>query len=415
MIKKNIKIYNNTLWKLIQAEKKRQNEYINLIASENYVSNCVMQAQGSILTNKYAEGYPNKRFYSGCKYVDIIEKIAIKRAKKLFNADYVNVQPHSGTQANLAAYNALINYGDTILSMKLTHGGHLSHGAKINSSGKLYKVINYGLNIKGNINYKEIHELSNKYKPKLIIAGFSSYSGIINWKRIRKIAEINNSYLLVDMAHIAGLIAAKLYPNPLPYAHVVTTTTHKTLSGPRGGMILAKGGDKILYDKLDRAIFPGEQGGPMMHIIAAKAVAFKEAMEKKFQSYQKQTIKNAKTMTKILIKKKYKIISGCTKNHMFLINLSNKNITGLEASNALYEANIVTNKNFIPNDKKNATITSGIRIGTPAITKRGFKKKETKKITYWIVEILNNIKNKKKIQKIKKMVKNLCNKFPIYK
>ncbi|WDI79045.1 serine hydroxymethyltransferase [Candidatus Purcelliella pentastirinorum] len=414
-MKKNIDTYDNTLWKLIQAEKKRQNQYINLIASENYVSNCVMQAQGSILTNKYAEGYPNKRFYSGCKYIDIIETIAIERAKKLFNADYVNVQPHSGTQANFAAYNALINYGDTILSMKLTHGGHLSHGAKMNSSGKLYKVINYGLNKKGDINYKEIHELSKKYKPKLIIAGFSSYSGIFNWKKIRKIADINNSYLLVDMAHIAGLVAAKLYPNPLPYAHVVTTTTHKTLSGPRGGMILAKGGNKILYDKLDRAIFPREQGGPLMHIIAAKAVAFKEAMEKNFKLYQKQTIQNAITMTKIFIKKKYKIVSGCTKNHMFLINLSNKNITGLEASNILYKANIVTNKNFIPNDKKNATITSGIRIGTPAITKRGFKKKETKKITYWITDILNNIKNKKNIIKIKKMVKNLCNKFPIYK
>lgn len=414
-MEENIKTYDNLLWKLIQSEKKRQNQYINLIASENYTSNCVMQAQGSILTNKYAEGYPNNRYYEGCKYVDLIEEIAINRAKKLFNANYANVQPHSGTQANLAVYTALINPGDTILSMNLKHGGHLSHGYKANLSGKLYNIINYGLNKIEHIDYEQIEKLSKKYKPKLIIGGFSSYSGICNWKKMRQIANKYNSYLLVDMAHIAGLVATDLYPSPLPYAHVVTTTTHKTLAGPRGGMILSCEDNKTLHKKLDRAVFPGGQGGPMMHVIAAKAIAFKEAMSKNFKIYQKQTIKNAKTMTKIFIKKKYKVISGNTKNHMILINLSNKKITGLEASNALYNANIVINKNLIPYDKHKSTVTSGIRLGTPAITRRGFKKNEIKKVTYWIIDILNNIKNKVKTIKIKKKVKNLCNKFPLYK
>ncbi len=401
--------------KLIKLEKKRQENNINLIASESYTSLNVIKAQGSILTNKYAEGYYKKRYYSGCKYIDKIEKIAINRAKKLFKANYVNVQPHSGSQANLAVYNAILKPGDTILSMKLNHGGHLTHGSKINISGKIYNTIFYGLNKKEKIDYNKIEYLSKKYKPKLIIAGFSSYSKICNWKIFRYIANLHKSYLLIDMAHIAGLVAANIYPNPLKYAHIVTSTTHKTLSGPRGGIILAKGNNKKLYKKIDSSVFPGIQGGPLMHIIAAKAICFKEALKDKFKIYQKKIVKNSQYMTKIFIKKNFKIISNGTETHLFLINLNNKNITGIEAEKKLNLANITVNKNCIPDDNKKPFITSGIRIGTTCITYRKIKKKYIKKITLLICKILNNINNYKIIKKTKNIIKIICKKFPIYK
>ncbi len=401
------------IFKLINLEKKRQKNTINLIASENYVSNNILKAQGSCLTNKYAEGYYKKRYYGGCKYIDKIEKIAIKRAKKLFNADYVNVQPHSGTQANLAAYNAILRPGDTILGMKLTHGGHITHGSKINISGKIYNSISYGLNKKENINYNKIKKLAIKHKPKLIIAGFSSFSKICNWKKFKKISNINNSYLLIDMSHISGLVAAKLYPNPLKYAHIVTSTTHKTLAGPRGGIILSNTKNNNLYKKIDKSIFPQTQGGPLMHIIAAKAICFKEALNKKFIKYQKQILKNSKSMVNEFIKNNFKIISNCTETHLFLINLKNKNISGNLAEKILNKANIIVNKNYIPDDKKKSFITSGIRIGTSAITKRGIKQKTSSYIAKLICNILNNIKNKKNIYKTKQKIKNICKKFPI--
>ncbi len=403
------------IFKLIKLEKKRQENTINLIASENYVSKNILKAQGSILTNKYAEGYYKKRYYGGCKYIDKIEYIAIQRAKKLFKADYVNVQPHSGSQANFAVYNAILNTGDTILSMKITHGGHITHGSKINLSGKLYNSIFYELDKNENINYKQIKSLAIEYKPKLIIAGFSSFSKICNWKKFRKISDINNSYLLVDMSHISGLIAAKLYPNPLKYAHIVTSTTHKTLAGPRGGIILSNIKNKLLYNKIDNSIFPETQGGPLMHVIAAKAICFKEALNKDFKKYQKQIIKNARCMVKVFNKKKFIIVSKTTETHLFLINLTNKNISGYKAEKILNKVNIVVNKNYIPDDKKNSLETSGIRIGTSAITKRGIKEKTSSYIAKLICKLLNNIKNKKVINKIKNKVKYICKKFPIYK
>ncbi len=405
----------NKILRLIKLEKKRQENTINLIASENYVSKNILKAQGSILTNKYAEGYYKKRYYGGCKYIDKIEYIAIKRAKKLFKADYVNVQPHSGSQANFAVYNAILKPGDIILSMEITHGGHITHGSKINISGKIYKSIFYKLDKKENIDYKQIKLLAIKHKPKLIIAGFSSFSKICNWKKFRKIANINNSYLLVDMSHISGLIAAKLYPNPLKYAHIVTSTTHKTLAGPRGGLILSNIKNKLIYNKINKSIFPGTQGGPLMHVIAAKAICFKEALSKKFKKYQKQIIKNSKYMVKIFKKNNFNIVSGSTETHLFLINLKNHNISGYKAEKTLSKANIIVNKNYIPDDKKNSFKTSGIRIGTSAITKRGIKKKTCGYIAKLISKILNNIKNKKIIKKIKSKIKYICKKFPIYK
>ncbi len=401
--------------KLIKLEKKRQENSINLIASESYANLNIIKAQGSILTNKYAEGYYKKRYYAGCKYIDKIEKIAINRAKKLFQADYVNVQPHSGSQANLAVFNAILKPGDTILSMKLNHGGHLTHGSKINISGKIYNTKFYNLNKKELIDYNKIEYLAKKFKPKLIIAGFSSYSRICNWKIFKYIANLHKSYLLIDMAHIAGLVAAKLYPNPLKYADIVTSTTHKTLSGPRGGIILAKGNNIKLYNKINSSVFPGTQGGPLMHVIAAKAICFKEALKNKFKIYQKKIIKNAKYMAKIFIKNKFKIISNGTETHLFLINLNKNNITGIEAETKLSLANIIINKNCIPDDNKKPFITSGIRIGTTCITYRKIKKNYIKKITYSICEILNNINNYKIIKKNKKIIKKICKIFPIYK
>ncbi len=403
------------IFNLINKEKKRQENSINLIASENYVSKNVLLAQGSILTNKYAEGYYKKRYYEGCKYIDEIEKIAIKRAKKLFNANYVNVQPHSGSQANFAVYNAILKPGDTILGMKLNHGGHLTHGSKINISGKIYNSKFYGLNSKENIDYKQIKLLANKYKPKIIIAGFSSFSKICNWKKIRKIANLNNSYLIIDMSHIAGLVAAKIYPDPLKYAHIVTSTTHKTLAGPRGGLILARGNNNILYNKIDKSIFPQTQGGPLMHVIAAKAISFKEALKKKFKKYQFQTIKNSKYMVKMFINRNFKIISNGTETHLFTINLKNKNITGYQASKILNSSNITVNKNNIPDDNKNSFITSGIRIGTAAITRRGIKENTASYISKLICDILDNINCKNIIKLTKKKIKKICKKYPIYK
>lgn len=417
MLKNKIKIseYDQEISKILKKEKKRQEEQINLIASENYASKIVMQAQGSQLTNKYAEGYPKKRYYEGCKFVDMIEKIAIKRAKLLFDADFANVQPHSGSQANEAVYMALLKPGDKILGLELTHGGHLTHGSKKNFSGKFYHPIYYGVNEFGEINYKEIYNQAIKHKPKLIICGFSTYSGIVNWSKIRKIADKIKAYFLVDMAHIAGLVAAKIYPNPIHFAHVVTATTHKTLAGPRGGLILAKNGNKEFYKKINSSVFPGVQGGPFMHIISAKAISFKEALEKKFIIYQKQIVKNTKIMAKIFLEKNFKIVSKKIENHLFLVDLTKKKITGKEAEFILSLANIITNKNTIPNDPKKPSITSGIRIGSAAITRRGFQEKESKKIAYWICNILNNIKNTKIIQETKKKVFKICKKFPIYK
>ncbi|BGI51061.1 MAG: serine hydroxymethyltransferase [Arsenophonus endosymbiont of Ceratovacuna japonica] len=416
MLKNKISIenYDQELWKAIENEDKRQEDHIELIASENYASLRVMQAQGSQLTNKYAEGYPGNRYYGGCKYIDIIEQLAIDRAKTLFNADFANVQPHSGSQANMAVYIALLQPGYTILGMNLDHGGHLTHGSPINFSGKFYNVIHYGIDENGKINYYDIAIKAQKYKPKMIIGGFSAYSGIVNWAKMRKIADSVGAYLFVDMAHVAGLIVAGIYPNPLPYAHVVTTTTHKTLAGPRGGLILAKDGNEDFYKKLNSAVFPGAQGGPLMHVIAGKAIAFKEAMEPEFKIYQKQIIKNSKTMVKIFIKRGYKVVSGGTQNHLFLIDLLDKNITGKDADIALSKANITINKNSIPNDPNCKFITSGIRIGSPAITRRGLKEKESAKLANWICDILDKVDNNDVIKNIKKKVLLLCKKFPVY-
>lgn len=406
--------YDPELWSAIEKEKERQENHIELIASENYTSNYVMDAQGSQLTNKYAEGYPGKRYYGGCEYIDMIEELAIHRAKKLFNADYANVQPHSGSQANFAVYMALLNPGDTILGMKLSHGGHLTHGSHVNFSGKIYNVISYGVNKCGDIDYEEILFLAKKHKPKMIVGGFSAYSGICNWKKMREIADEVNAYFIADIAHVAGLIAAGIYPSPINYAHVVTTTTHKTLAGPRGGLILAKNGNDILYKKLNLSVFPGVQGGPLMHVIAGKAIAFKAALEVNFKVYQKQIVENAKIMAKIFLEKGYQIVSGRTYNHLFLIDLSDKKITGKNADIALGKANITVNKNTIPNDLKSPFITSGIRIGTPAVTRRGFKEKEVSEVSNWMISILNNIHDYDNILYIKHNVLKLCSKYPVY-
>ncbi|VAY02338.1 Serine hydroxymethyltransferase [Arsenophonus endosymbiont of Aleurodicus dispersus] len=410
----NISDYDQELWQAIENEVKRQEEHIELIASENYTSPRVMQAQGSQLTNKYAEGYPRKRYYGGCKYVDIIEQLAIDRAKTLFDADFANVQPHSGSQANTAVYMALLKPGDTILGMNLTHGGHLTHGSPVNFSGKFYNIITYGIDEKGKINYENIATQAQIHKPKMIIGGFSAYSGLIDWAKMRQITDSIGAYLFVDMAHVAGLIAAGVYPNPVTHAHVVTTTTHKTLCGPRGGLILAKGGDEAFYKKLNSAVFPGTQGGPLMHVIAGKAVALKEAMEHEFKIYQQQVAKNAKIMVEIFINRGYKVISGGTYNHLFLLDLVDKELTGKEATAALSLANITVNKNCIPNDLKNPFITSGIRIGSPAITRRGFKEIESAELANWICDILDKINNYNVIYKIKQKVLSICQQFPVY-
>ncbi|BGI51428.1 MAG: serine hydroxymethyltransferase [Buchnera aphidicola (Ceratovacuna japonica)] len=409
-IKNDKKIFN-----ILNKEKKRQENQITLIASENYASKAVLKAQGSILTNKYAEGNIKHRYYGGCKYIDKIEKIAINRAKKLFKVNYVNVQPHSGSQANFAAYLSILKKGDVVLGMKLSHGGHLTHGSKVNFSGKLYNFIYYKTNCFGEIDYIELEKNAIKYKPKMIVGGFSSYSGNCNWKRMRNIADKIGAYLLVDISHIAGLILAGLYENPIPHAHIITSTTHKTLGGPRGGIIMSNIKDKNVLKKINLSVFPGTQGGPLMHVILAKAIAFKEAMSDNFKNYQIQIIKNVKVMIKTFKKYNFDVVFKKSFNHLFLLNLKKNNSTGIEIENILSKANIIVNKNSIPNDKLNQFITSGIRIGTPAITRRGLKEKESKKISKWIIKIIKNKRNKKVIKIIKNKVKKLCKKYPIYK
>ncbi|EEU9881365.1 serine hydroxymethyltransferase [Escherichia coli] len=410
----NIADYDAELWQAMEQEKVRQEEHIELIASENYTSPRVMQAQGSQLTNKYAEGYPGKRYYGGCEYVDIVEQLAIDRAKELFGADYANVQPHSGSQANFAVYTALLEPGDTVLGMNLAHGGHLTHGSPVNFSGKLYNIVPYGIDATGHIDYADLEKQVKEHKPKMIIGGFSAYSGVVDWAKMREIADSIGAYLFVDMAHVAGLVAAGVYPNPVPHAHVVTTTTHKTLAGPRGGLILAKGGSEELYKKLNSAVFPGGQGGPLMHVIAGKAVALKEAMEPEFKTYQQQVAKNAKAMVEVFLERGYKVVSGGTDNHLFLVDLVDKNLTGKEADAALGRANITVNKNSVPNDPKSPFVTSGIRVGTPAITRRGFKEAEAKELAGWMCDVLDSINDEAVIERIKGKVLDICARYPVY-
>ena len=406
--------FDDELAKAMNAENLRQEEHIELIASENYASPRTLEAQGSVLTNKYAEGYPSKRYYGGCEHVDEVELLAIERAKKLFGADFANVQPHSGSSANSAAYLALLKAGDTVLGMSLADGGHLTHGASVNFSGKLYNPVQYGLNNEtGEVDYEAVAKLAEEHKPKLIIAGFSAYSRKMNWERFREIADAVNAYLLVDMAHVAGLVAAGLYPNPVQIADVTTSTTHKTLGGPRSGIILARS-NKEIEKKLNSALFPGSQGGPLMHIIAAKAVCFKEAMREDFVAYQKQTIKNAQALANEFIRRGYDVVSGGTDNHLFLLDLVSKNITGKDADAALGRANITVNKNAVPNDPRSPFVTSGLRIGSPAITRRGFKEEECVQLVHWMTEILSDINNKAAIECIKKEVLELCANFPVY-
>lgn len=402
------------VWAAIQAERQRQEDHLELIASENYVSSAILEAQGSILTNKYAEGYPGKRYYGGCEYVDIIEQLAIDRAKTLFKADYANVQPHSGSQANAAAYMALLNPGDTILGMSLAHGGHLTHGATVNFSGKIYHAIQYGIQAEtGLIDYEEILKLAKTHRPKLIMAGFSAYSRILDWSRFREIADTVGAYLVVDMAHVAGLVATGLYPSPVNIADITTTTTHKTLRGPRAGLILAKSNPEI-EKKLNSAVFPGLQGGPLMHVIAAKAIAFKEALSPQFQEYQKQVLLNAQLFAKLMIARGYKIVSGGTDNHLFLVDLINASISGKEAEDALGKAYITLNKNAVPNDPRSPFITSGLRIGTPAVTTRGFKEPEIQQVAQWVCDILDNIHDAETLTRVKQQVLDLCKRFPIH-
>ena len=409
-----IESFDKELFEALSNESKRQEEHIELIASENYVSPRVLQAQGSVLTNKYAEGYPGKRYYGGCEYVDVAEELAIARAKLLFGADYVNVQPHSGSQANAAAMMALLSPGDVILGMALPHGGHLTHGSKVNFSGKLYHSFEYGINVNtGLIDYDALEQLALEHKPKLIIAGFSAYSRTLDWAKFRTIADKVGAYLMADMAHVAGLVAAGLYPSPLPYADVVTTTTHKTLRGPRGGLILCKA-NEALEKKLNSAVFPGTQGGPLMHVIAAKAVAFAEALLPEFKDYQQQVLNNAKTLSSVLQERTYNIVSGGTDNHLLLVNLINKNITGKEADAALDRANITVNKNSVPNDPRSPFVTSGLRLGTPAVTTRGFKEKEMSQIGHWVADVHDNGNEEATINKIKEQVLALCRDFPVY-
>ena len=410
----NIADYDAELWQAMEQEKVRQEEHIELIASENYTSPRVMQAQGSQLTNKYAEGYPGKRYYGGCEYVDIVEQLAIDRAKELFGADYANVQPHSGSQANFAVYTALLEPGDTVLGMNLAHGGHLTHGSPVNFSGKLYNIVPYGIDATGHIDYADLEKQAKEHKPKMIIGGFSAYSGVVDWAKMREIADSIGAYLFVDMAHVAGLVAAGVYPNPVPHAHVVTTTTYKTLAGPRGGLILAKGGSEELYKKLNSAVFPGGQGGPLMHVIAGKAVALKEAMEPEFKTYQQQVAKNAKAMVEVFLERGYKVVSGGTDNHLFLVDLVDKNLTGKEADAALGRANITVNKNSVPNDPKSPFVTSGIRVGTPAITRRGFKEAEAKELAGWMCDVLGSINDEAVIERIKGKVLDICARYPVY-
>lgn len=416
MLRRDLKIaeFDPELWEAITEENTRQEEHIELIASENYTSPMVMEAQGSQLTNKYAEGYPGKRYYGGCEYVDKAELLAIKRAKEIYHCEYANVQPHSGSQANAAVYAALCNPGDTILGMSLACGGHLTHGAKVSFSGKFYHSVQYGVNEEGKIDYDDVRAKALECKPKVIVGGFSAYSGIVDWKRLREIADEVGAYLFVDMAHVAGLVAAGAYPSPIPYAHVVTTTTHKTLAGPRGGMILSDCHDETIYKHLNSAVFPCNQGGPLMHVIAAKAVALKEVMTDEFKERQFQTIKNAKAMCRVFMSRGYNVVSGGTENHLFLVNLIGREMTGKDAEEALNKANITVNKNAVPNDPQKPFITSGLRIGTPAVTRRGLKESEVSELAGLMCDVLDHWKDDNYIAGVKDKVVALCRRFPVY-
>ncbi len=411
----NISDFDAELFDAMEKEAARQEEHIELIASENYCSPRVLEAQGSQLTNKYAEGYPNKRYYGGCEHVDVVEQLAIDRANELFGTDYANVQPHAGSQANAAVFQALLQPGDTVLGMSLAHGGHLTHGSHVNFSGKTYNAVQYGLNDEtGEIDYAQVEALALEHKPKMIIGGFSAYSGIVDWAKFREVADKVGAYLLVDMAHVAGLVAAGIYPSPVPHAHVVTTTTHKTLAGPRGGLIVSNCGDEDIYKKLNSAVFPGGQGGPLCHVIAAKAVAFKEALQPEFKAYQEQVVKNAQAMVSVLQERGYKVVSDKTDNHLFLLDLIDKDITGKDADAALGLANITVNKNSVPNDPRSPFVTSGLRIGSPAITRRGFKEAQAQQVANWICDVLDNIEDTSVQAQVKEKVQAICAKHPVY-
>ncbi|MGX2957331.1 serine hydroxymethyltransferase [Ursidibacter arcticus] len=413
----NIADYDPVLWQAIQDENRRQEEHIELIASENYASPRVMEAQGSQFTNKYAEGYPGKRYYGGCEYADIVEQLAIDRAKELFGADYVNVQPHSGSQANAAVYGALLQPHDTILGMSLAHGGHLTHGASVSFSGKIYNAVQYGITAEGFLDYEDIRQKALECKPKMIVGGFSAYSQIVDWAKLREIADEVGAYLFVDMAHVAGLIAAGVYPSPLPHAHIVTTTTHKTLGGPRGGLILSNAKDEELYKKLQSSVFPANQGGPLVHVVAAKAVCFKEALEPEYKEYQKQVIKNARAMVEVFKQRGYNVVSNGTENHLFLVDLVSKGLTGKAADAALGQANITVNKNAVPNDPQKPFITSGIRVGTPSVTRRGFKEAEVVELAGWMCDVLDSINqdnHQAVIEATKAKVLDICKRLPVY-
>ncbi|HHE3490186.1 TPA: serine hydroxymethyltransferase [Pasteurella multocida] len=413
----NIADYDPVLWQAIQDENRRQEEHIELIASENYASPRVMEAQGSQFTNKYAEGYPGKRYYGGCEYADIVEQLAIDRAKELFHADYVNVQPHSGSQANAAVYGALLQPHDTILGMSLAHGGHLTHGASVSFSGKIYNAVQYGITAEGLIDYEDVRQKALECKPKMIVAGFSAYSQVVDWAKMREIADEVGAYLFVDMAHVAGLIAAGVYPSPLPHAHVVTTTTHKTLGGPRGGLILSAAKDEDFYKKLQSSVFPANQGGPLVHVIAAKAVCFKEALEPEYKVYQQQVVKNAKAMVDVFKQRGYNVVSNGTENHLFLVDLVSHGLTGKAADAALGSANITVNKNAVPNDPQKPFVTSGIRVGTPSITRRGFKEAESAELAGWMCDVLDAMGKDNEAQVIaqtKEKVLAICKRLPVY-
>ncbi|RMH94218.1 serine hydroxymethyltransferase [Lysobacter pythonis] len=398
----------------IAGEVRRQEDHVELIASENYCSPAVMEAQGSQLTNKYAEGYPGKRYYGGCEFVDVAERLAIERLKQLYDCDYANVQPHSGSQANQAVYLALLEPGDTILGMSLAHGGHLTHGAKVNASGKLFNAVQYGVNGDGLIDYDALERLALEHRPKMLVGGFSAYSQVVDWARMRAIADKVGAIFFVDMAHVAGLVAAGVYPSPLPHAHVVTSTTHKTLRGPRGGIIVARNASEELVKKLQSIVFPGIQGGPLMHVIAAKAVAFKEALDPAFGEYQRQVVKNAKAMAEVIIARGYKIVSGGTENHLMLVDMIGKEVSGKAAEEALGKAHITVNKNSVPNDPRKPFVTSGLRLGTPAITTRGYKEPDCVALAHWICDVLDNPGDENVIRGVRESVERQCARFPVY-
>ena len=410
-----ISVYDEALCEALKYESTRQEDHVELIASENYASPRVLEAQGSVLTNKYAEGYPGKRYYGGCEHVDVVEQLAIDRAKQLFGADYVNVQPHAGSQANAAAYLALMKAGDTVLGMSLADGGHLTHGASVNFSGKVYNAVQYGIDADGYMDYDQMSDLADEHKPKLILGGFSAYSRVVDWAKMREIADNIGAYFLVDMAHIAGLVAAGVYPSPIPHAHVVTTTTHKTLRGPRSGLILSGQDDEILHKKLNSAVFPGMQGGPLMHAIAAKAVAFKEAMEPEFRTYQELVVKNAQVMASVFVERGFKIVSGGTDNHLMLVDLVAQGITGKAADAALGQSHITVNKNAVPNDPQSPFVTSGIRIGTPAVTTRGFLESDCRELAHLICDVLDNLDDEDVKGRVRDRVKAMCDRLPVYR